>query len=173
MTAACPPVAAVAGAAVGITSLVAVAVVVTGGRPAARDYFALPFPGPSRQGGEVAQIAAHNGRYALGVMLACLAVQAAPLMRPVLDVVLAGLLGLNAGLIGLAWGAYGTQLLRALILHGTVELAAFAVCGGAYLRARRDRLPVRDLALAAVGCAVLLIAAAGVETYVSLEADRA
>lgn len=171
MTAAWPPV-AVAGAAVGITSLVAVAVVVTGSRPAARDYFALPFPGPSRQGGDVAQIAAHNGRYALGVMLACVAVQAAPRMRELLDVVLAGLLGLNAGLIGLAWGAYGGQLLRALALHGAVELAAFAVCGGAYLRARRDGLRGRDLARAAVGCAMLLILAAGVETYVSLEADR-
>lgn len=172
MTAAWAPVAAVAGGAVGITSLVAVAVVATGSRSAARDYFALPFPGPSRQGGDVVQIAAHNGRYALGVMLSCVAVQAAPRMRPLLDVVLAGLLGLNAGLIGLAWGAYGTQLLRALALHGSVELAAFAVCGGAYLRARRGRLPARGLALAGGTCAVLIILAAGLETYVSLEGDR-
>ena len=72
--------------------------------------------------------------------------------RPVavgLDVLLGGLLALNAGLLGVAFGGYGGRLLAAVWLHGPLELAAFSLAGGAYLAARARRLTGRALAVAA------------------------
>jgi hypothetical protein len=76
-------------------------------------------------------------------------------------------LGFNAGAIGLALGAYGTRLMEAIVLHGTLELAAFALAGGAYLRARRGALGPCALLGAGAASFVLLAAAALVEAWVA------
>ena len=169
MSAVIPAAALVAGAALSLSALVAVAVSLTASGGLARAELALGFPGPTRRAGEAVEIALHNGRYAAAVLVACVAVGWAPGLRPLLDIVLGGLLGLNAGLIGSAFGAYGMQLLRALAIHGAVELVAFALCGGAYLCARRRRLTASELVLVALCAALLVTAAAYLEVYVSLE----
>ena len=82
--------------------------------------------------------------------------------------VLSALLAANAGLVGAALGAYGTRLAVVTAAHLPEELAALSLAGGAYMHARRH--PVRAVALAVVAtaCALLVVIAATLETYVAL-----
>ena len=57
---------------------------------------------------------------------------------------------------------------EAVAAHAPLELAAFAVAGGAYLSARRRPLDGRQLIAAAAASSLLLAAAAVVETYVQI-----
>lgn len=157
----------VALAACAVCAAVAMSVAVAGQRDAARAQLGFAFPSAPRQLGEAAAIGAHNARYGAAVLLASLAVGWTPALRPLLDAALAALLGFNAGAIGLALGAYGTRLLEAIVLHGTLELAAFALAGGAYLRARRGALRTRALLGSGAASLVLLTGAALVEAWVA------
>lgn len=148
-------------------AVVALVVSVLGQAPWARRELAFGFPVPTRQLSGAVDLAAHNGRYAVAVLIASLAVACAPTLRVFLDGLLAALLALNAGLIGLALGAYGTRLVLALAVHGALELAAFSLVGGVYLQARRGALRRRHFA-AATGIALALLALAGLaETCVA------
>ena len=74
--------------------------------------------------------------------------------------------------LGAAAGGYGPRLLETLALHGPLELAGFALAGAAYLAARTQQLTLPDLGTTAAVAAVLLLAAAWIETYLSIGADR-
>lgn len=150
----------VGAAACALCAAVALGVALAGQRDTARTELAFGFPTAPRELAHAAAIAAHNARYAAAVLIACLAVGWAPTLRVVLDAALAALLGFNATLIGVALGAYGLRLAQAIAVHGTLELAAFALVGGAYLRARSGELGWGELTLAAAG-SLLLVAAAG------------
>jgi hypothetical protein len=95
-----------------------------------------------------------------------------PELRPALDIVMGGLAGLNATTTGVALAAYGTRLLKAVAAHAAVELAAFAVVGGAYLSARHRSLAGRQVVAAAAASSLLLAAAAVLETYVQIGGGR-
>ena len=157
----------VAGAACAVCAAVALSVALAGQGAAVRAELGFTFPAAPRELRAGAAIVAHNGRYAVAVVIACLAVCWAPALRPVFDTGLAALLGFNATVIGLALGAYGPRLGRAIVLHGTLELAGFALAGGAYLRARRGELAHPQLARAACLSALILCAAALVEAWVA------
>jgi len=157
----------VATGACAVCAFVALCVAVAGQGAAARAELGFTFPAAAREVGAGAALAAHNARYVAAVLLACFAVAGVPALRPFLDAGLAALLGFNAALIGVALGAYDLRLARALAVHGTLELAAFALAGGAYLRARRGALGPRALLGAGAASFVLLSAAALVEAWVA------
>lgn len=152
--------------------LTAVGVAVSGLAVELRQLLDLRFGGVRRTPGVAVDIAAHNGRLALGV-LACAV--AAPRLRQsvrlVLDAALAAVLAANALAVGAALGAYGRRAVAILAPHLLLELAALSLCGGAYLSARRGPLRVGTLARTAALTALLLAIAAIVETYVQIGAQ--
>jgi hypothetical protein len=102
----------------------------------------------------------------LGVALPLFALPWAPAGRftgRVLDVLIALVLVINAGLVGVALAAYGRPLLYALSWHGPLELSGFAVAAGCYLHARRHAPSLRATAALATVAVLLLAAAAVVE----------
>ena len=78
---------------------------------------------------------------------------------------LTSLLAINAGLVGVALGAYGHRLAAAIALHLPLEFAALSLAGGAYMQASKQPLGRRALARVAALCTLLLAAAATLETY--------
>jgi hypothetical protein len=164
-------IALVAAALLAAIAAAAVAVRALGLAASARDWLGFDFVPPRASAGEALAVGAGNLRLAAAVLLGALLVRARPATRPALDVV-AGVLGLlNAGVTGVALGAWGGPLLEAVVVHGALEFTAFAIAGGAYLAARASELEVRRLAGATAACAGLLAAAAAVETYVPLGGD--
>jgi hypothetical protein len=147
---------------------VAVAVQLAEAGAAARRALAFEFSRPPATPGEAVAVAAGNLRLAGAVLLAALLAGLRPATRPALDVVVAALAALNATTAGVALAAYGTRLLEAVGAHAPLELAAFAVAGGAYLSARRRPLAGRQLMAAAAASSLLLAAAAVLETYVQI-----
>jgi hypothetical protein len=149
---------------------VAVAVRLTGGTSAARSSLAFEFSRPPATPGDALAVAAGNLRLAGAVLLAAVLARVRPPIRPALDVVVGALAALNAITAGVALAAYGTGLLKATAAHAPLELAAFAVAGGAYLSARRRPLDGRQLTVATATSSMLLTAAALLETYVQIGA---
>ena len=147
----------------------ALLIIATGWAEAMRQALRLGFGGVDRSLAEVVWIAAHNARVA-GATLACAA--AAPRLprhvRQLVDAVLAIVLSLNAGAVGAAYGAYGGRALAATAPHLPIEFAGLSLAGGAYLRTRIGAVRAPELAVVAAACALLLIAAAFLETYVPL-----
>ena len=157
-----------AGVVAGIAA-VAVAVRLAGASSAARSALAFEFSRRPATPEEALAVAAGNLRLASAILLAAVLVGLRPEIRPALDVVIGALAGLNATTAGFALAAYGTRLLRVVAAHASLELAAFAVAGGAYLSARRRGLDGHQLMIAAAASSLLLAAAALVETYVQIE----
>jgi hypothetical protein len=151
---------------------VAVTVRLAGAASAARSALAFEFSRPPARPGDALAVAAGNLRLIGGVLLAALLVGRRPAIRPALDLVVGALAGLNATTAGVALAAYGTRLLEAVAAHGPLELAAFAVAGGAYLSARRHPLDRGQLIAAAASSSLLLAAAAVLETYVQIGGGR-
>jgi hypothetical protein len=149
---------------------VAVTVRLAGATPAARSALAFEFSRPPARPGEALAVAAGNGRLVGAVVLAALLVGLRPAIRPTLDLVIGALAGLNATTAGIALAAYGTRLLKAVATHAPLELAGFAVAGGAYLSARRHPLDGGQLIAAAAASSLLVAAAAVLETYVQIGA---
>ena len=151
-----------------VAALTAAAVAAVGGADEVRRSLRFDFPGAVQTPAAVLQIAAQNARLAAAALLCAAVVPRLP--RParfVADAALSVLLAVNAGLVGLALGAYGARLAVAATPHMPVEFAALSLAGGAYMRARRH--PVSTAAFAIVGttCALLIVIAATLETYVA------
>jgi hypothetical protein len=160
-----------AAALLGVIATVAAAVRLGGLAPAARELLGFKFAPPAASIAEAAATAAGNLRLAAAVLLAALVVRLRPGSRRPLDVVVAALAALNAGAVGLAVGAYGTRALAALAGHGPLELAAFALAGGAYLAGRVGELSTGAFATTAGIAAALIALAAVVETYAAIGGD--
>lgn len=154
-----------AGIVIATTGLLVVA---TGRAAETRHALGFGFGGVDRSLSEVAWIASHNARVACAT-LACAA--AAPRLpgfaRRAVDMLLAVVLSLSAGAVGTAYGSYGWRAITATAAHLPVEFAGLSLAGGAYLHARRQAIRTRELAIVASGCALLLVVAALLETYVS------
>lgn len=160
-------------AAISLVAVVATVVALTGladdGRRALRFGFGGVRPSPS----EAAQIAIHNARFAAGTLVcAALVPKVTSRVRTLIDVLLAALLVLNAGAVGVAIGAYWSRAIEATALHLPLEFAALSLAGGAYVQARTQPLRMRALALVAAICAAALVVAATLETYVQIGALR-
>ena len=144
-----------------------------------RRWLAYPFTGVPTRLGEAGAILAHNGRAVLGVygllLIAQLALRepaqpgrARRTLQSLGEAVLCGLAAGNTVLVGAGLGAYGSRMARAMLPHGPVELAAFALALALYLQGRGRALPVRYLVTTGATSGVLLAAAAVLETYVTL-----
>ena len=72
----------------------------------------------------------------------------------------------NLAVVGAALGAYGTRMVRAVLPHGPVELAAFALAIALYLQGRHRAIAVRHLIATGAASLGLLAAAAVLEALV-------
>jgi hypothetical protein len=123
-------------------------------------------------------ILAHNARGLAGVLGLLTVAQLAArspgparaqlVLRSAGEVVIAGAIAGNVLVTGAAIGGYGTRMLVAMLPHGPVELAAYSLALGLYLRGRRRALPVARMAVVAGASVALLALAAGLETWVSV-----
>jgi hypothetical protein len=155
-------------AAVGIVAFAALVVAATGTSDDARRALRFGFGGVDRSPAEAARIALHNLKYAAGTLTcAALIPRVGPLIRTVVDALLAALLIFNAGAVGVAIGAYGTRVVSAIAPHLPLEFAGLGLAGGAYVQARRQVISAQALAAIAAVCAALVGVAATLETYVS------
>ena len=152
--------------ALAVAVLAGAAIVLTGLADDARVVLGFRFGELARSPTVALAITLQNVKLAAGT-LACAA--AAPRLTPGVRVLvglwLAALLVLNAGVVGVAFGAYGTRLLGATALHLSVEFVALSLAGGAYLAAVREPLGVRRLSAVGLACLLLLVLAAALETY--------
>ena len=123
----------------------------------ARGWLGYSFPGVSPRPNVAVAIFAHNGRAILGVFGLLLIAQLAraPPGRPgraqrlILaggELILAGVIAANVLVVGAGLGAYGERMVRAMLPHGPVELAAYALALALYLQGRRRALPAAHLA---------------------------
>ncbi len=149
----------------------------------ARSVLGYRFPGVPPEVGEAWAIFAHNMRKLAGIYGLALVLQApwlpgdrAAADRPRWHPALATLcdLAVTATLAGtvlavvLGLGGYGTEMVRALLPHGPLEVSAFAVAVVLYLAARRRPLrPRRAVTLVAASVTLLAIAAL-LETFLAL-----
>ena len=157
---------AVAATLVAACSAAAVAATSTAGD--VRRTLRFDFADAQRTPSAALQIAAQNTRLVAAALLCAAVVPRLPQAALLLaDVVLALLLVANAGLLGVALGAYGAQLAVAIALHLPLELAALSLAGGAYMHASRRPVSAVALVIVASTCGLLVVIAATLETYVA------
>jgi hypothetical protein len=65
-------------------------------------------------------------------------------------------------------GAYGSRMGVAMLPHGPLELAAYALALALYLHARRGPLTVGRVGATATACLTLLAVGSMLETFVAL-----
>ena len=160
-------------AAVFIVAVTAVFVAAMGLGDDARQTLRFGFGGIAHTPAQVARIALHNAKYASGTLVcAVLAPWLPRVARMLTDYVLATMLVLNAGTIGIAFGAYRGRAMLATAPHLPLELAGLSLAGGAYLHACRRPLRARALIATSGGCTLLLTGGALIETYVSMPGPR-
>ena len=145
----------------------------------ARGWLGYSFPGVSPHTSVAVGIFAHNGRAILGVFGLLLVAQLASrrpggpsrsqlLILAAGELILAGVIATNALVVGAALGAYGERMVRAMLPHGPVELAAYALALGLYVQGRSRALPAGHLARVAGASVALLALAATLETFVNV-----
>jgi hypothetical protein len=151
-----------------VVAVAALAVAAAGASDDARRALHFSFAGVERSPSAIAGITLHNARFAAGTLVCAGAFpRLGARTRALLDGLLVALLVLNAVAVGVAIGAYGTRVMSATALHLPIELGALSLAAGAYVQARVDAVSAGTLVAIAAGCALLLGAAATVETYVS------
>ena len=147
---------------------------------AARRRLDYPFTGVPARPAESAAIFLHNVR-ALGAIGGLLLVAQSPYwagkmtrgrlhraIRRAGEALLAAGVAANVFVVGLSLGAYGRRMVRAVLPHGPVELAAYALALALYLEGRDEPLPARRaLVIIAVSISLLAVAAL-LETFVNL-----
>jgi hypothetical protein len=170
----------VAAVALAVGALAA-AVTAIGFAPAARRSLDYGFAGVPPRLGEALAILGNNARIGASVASAIVIVQAARLertdrtlgrlgrlLRGACDVALAVAIVVNAATVGEAVGAYGSRMLVAMLPHGPIELAGYALAVALYLRARERLLGWGvTLRLASWSLALLALAAL-LETFAAL-----
>jgi hypothetical protein len=162
---------AAAAIAVAVAGVAALVVAPLAAAPV-REALGFGFAGVPRRLGEALAILAVNVRWLGAVAAPIVIVQSARfagsdhrVLRPIADAMLAVAVLVNAAVVGAAVGAYGGRMIVAMLPHGPIELAAYALAIALYLRARSERLrlvPAVRLAAWALG---LLVVAAFTETF--------
>jgi hypothetical protein len=84
------------------------------------------------------------------------------------EIILVGVASTNVLVVGAALGAYGPRMVRAVLPHGPIELAAYSLALGLYLEGRRRALPAAHVAKVAALSLGLLALAAALETFVTV-----
>jgi hypothetical protein len=169
----------VASACIASAVLAAVATVAAsvglGAAPATRRWLAFGFAGVPPTVAEALGIFAHNLR-ALGGVAGLILIAQLPwhagtdpralrALRSAGECLIAGLTAANVLVVGCSLGAYGARMLRALLPHAPVELAAYALALALYAPARRRRLSVTEAATALSASTALLAVAAALEVF--------
>jgi hypothetical protein len=143
----------------------------------ARGWLGFTFPGLAARPAVAVGILAHNVRSLSGVFVLLISARLAsraPDKRTgrlgvrLGEVVLAGAITANVAVVAAAIGAYRERMVMALMPHGPVELAAYALAIALYLQDRRRKLPPGYVATVAVACVALLAIAAVLETFVTV-----
>jgi hypothetical protein len=148
--------------------------------PAARRWLAFPFAGIPARPGVAAAIFLHNIRALLAVGGILLVAQSpywagklngGPVHQAIRrggEALLAAGVLANLIVVGMSLGAYGTRMVRAVLPHGPVELAAYALALSVYVQARDRPLPVSHV-LGVLALSVSLLALAAVlETFMNV-----
>ena len=144
-----------------------------------RRWLQFPFRGVPGRAGEAVAIFTHNGRVVAGVFGLLLIAQLAlrnpdakwtvqRSLRKLGEALLAGLVAVNVLWVGASVGAYGIRMVRAMLPHGPVELAAYALTLALYLRGRHRIVPTRELVTVGAASVLLLAAAAVLETFITV-----
>ncbi|MBV8219504.1 MAG: hypothetical protein JO325_13640 [Solirubrobacterales bacterium] len=147
---------------------------------AARRWLAYPFAGIAARPGEAVTIFLHNLR-ALAAVAGLLLVAQSPYwagttgggsvhraIRLSGQALLAAGVSANLIVVGASLGAYGSRMVRAVLPHGPVELAAYALVLALYLQGRNKPLPLRHALMVFALSISLLALAAPLETFVSV-----
>ena len=145
----------------------------------ARGWLGYRFPGVPARPGVAVLIFEHNLLALLGVLGVLLIAQIAarasdgpgPIQRAVhvcAEVSLAAGIAANTLVVGVAIGAYGLRMVRAVLPHGPIELAAYTLAIALYLHGRRRALPARQIAATIATSLALLAVAAVLETFVTV-----
>jgi hypothetical protein len=146
----------------------------------ARRWLAYPFTGIPSRTGEAIAIFLHNVR-ALAAVAGLLLVAQSPRLAGNADggpvhrairrggeALLAAGVSANVIVVGASLGAYGSGMIRAVLPHGPVELAAYALVLALYIQDRNTPLPMSHLlAIAAMSISLLALAAV-LETFVNV-----
>ncbi len=167
----------VAGALTAAAMTVA-AIVRVGWADETRRLLGFPFTGVPARLDTAFSIFAGNARLLAAVLAAILVAQSpwlaggdghrGPVMgglTAAVDTVLALAVAVNVAVVGAALGAYGDRMALAMLPHGPLELAAYALALAAYLQARRGPLAVRHVLAVGVVCLGGLALAALLETF--------
>src|SRR5262249_23087354 len=137
------------------------------------------FTGVPATPGQALTILAHNGRL-LAAVGGLLVIAQSPLhagwrpgtvlraLRRLGELWLAAVAAAHVLLVGAAVGAYGARMIRGVLPHGPVELAAYALMGSVYLQGRSTRLSLQHVAAVTAGSAGLLALAAALEAFVTV-----
>lgn len=117
-----------------------------------------PRPGTAR---EAAEIFTANARVASAILLLGVGANRRLFPAPAARLLAAGLLALNAVVVGAAIGAYGIASTAAWLVHLPLEWAALGVSAATLTPRPQAPTPARAAAIAAP----ILVAAAAMETY--------
>jgi len=171
--------AGIAGALVVATALIAL-VVHVGFAASARRWLAFGFAGlPARPDAAIG-IFGHNIRGLLAVAGLLLVAQTSHwgddpqpgrthrLVRGAGEVLLAAAILANVAVVGAGVGAYGARMIRAALPHGPVELGAFSLALGLYIKGRHRPIPVGLMVVVAILSVAGLAIAALLEVYVTV-----
>ena len=142
----------------------------------ARNWLHYTFRGVPARPETAVGIFANNTRELLGVLGLLLIAQLAArraggptrtqlLLRSCGELILIGAIGANVLVVGAAVGGYGTRMVRAMLPHGPVEVAAYALALALYLQGRSRPLPTARLAGTIATSVALLAVAALLETF--------
>ena len=169
---------AVAGG-LSVATVAVAAIVRVGWAAEARRLLGFGFTGVPARLETATSIFAGNARLLAAVFAAILVAQSpwlagpearrGPLMSALtatVDAVLALAVAANVALVGSALGAYGERMAVAMLPHGPLELAAYALALALYLRARRGPITARHALDVGAVCLGGLALAALLETFV-------
>lgn len=171
--------AAIAGALIAATFLIAL-VVDLGFGANARRWLAFGFAGLPARPPEAVSIFQHNVRALLAVAGLLVIAQtpywggerqpgpAHQLVRGAGEVLLAAAVLANVAVVGASFGAYGARMIRAALPHGPLELGAFSLALGLYMKGRHQRIPVGLMTVVATVSVAGLALAALLEVYVTV-----
>ena len=138
----------------------------------------FPFTGVPARPSTALSIFANNARLLSAVFAAVLVAQApwltgrgsargpiATMLLAAVDTLLLLEIAFNTALVGAALGAYGNRMVSAVLPHGPIEVAAYALALALYLRARHTPVTLRQVAAVAAICVAALALAAVLETF--------
>jgi hypothetical protein len=163
-------------AALAVIAVVALLIhVIAGGtaRPLATTIDGIP-----NHADEAVAILTHNALQALPVIIASAVLNGIRVHRPdrsgppaliraLLDGAVVVLAAKNLLALGVVLGIYTTSGAIAMLPHGPIELAGFALVLGLYANARRRRVAAFQWVTGLGGAAILLAVAAALETYLA------